>query len=96
MRRFHRLISIVEVGVLLFLWLKRSRIFDGNFEHPTFQGVIIPNWGMDDVADSSNDLFGSNIAMNFVDVIKKYHIYLRNYKKILNFAPDFSIIMRKL
>ena len=38
MRRFYRLISIVEVGVLLFLRLKRSRMFNGDFEHPTRRG----------------------------------------------------------
>ena len=31
-------ISVVEVGVLPFLGLKRSRIFDGDFEHPTCKG----------------------------------------------------------
>ena len=38
-RRFHRLISVVEVGVLPFFGSKASLIFDVYFEHPTFQGV---------------------------------------------------------
>ena len=32
-------ISVVEVGVLPFLGLKRSRMLDGDFEHPTRRGL---------------------------------------------------------